>query len=432
MAEKLIHNNFNNQLNYTRDLISESFNRLVAEVEKKRKYLLQQLDDLEEDYKIASEPAQSALANLLELKQQVEESIKVNHLVEFKDKQVTDIDSKMQELNKSMEFEINFCFKEYIFDSLAQVLNQIKIDVIVSERESKNSFNYFNTPCDNISSTVCIPSIGTQPKPCVTTCSKGSKGGELNNPRGVAVDDSTSTIYVADYGNSRVQVFNYEGVFISNFTDHIHKTDKPYGIALHENSLYITMQGTHTVQHYSVEGKLLKKVGGKGNDKTKFRSPYGVTVSADNIVYVCDYGNNRVQGFTTRLKYSSTIGNGQLDGPLDVKTNEKGEILVLDSGIACLHVFNAEGELITSMLTRGVVSQLSNPWFFDVGCSGVIMMTDSSKSVINIFSAEGDLLNTLGGSVEGAEFVFPTGIAVRSGNKPVCVFNKRNALLQIF
>ena len=148
----------------------------------------------------------------------MEESIKVNHLVEFKDKQVTDIDSKMQELNKSMEFEINFCFKEYIFDSLAQVLNQIKIDVIVSERESKNSFNYFNTPCDSISSTVCIPSIGTQPKPCVTTCSKGSKGGELNNPRGVAVDDSTSTIYVADYGNSRVQVFNYEGVFISNFT----------------------------------------------------------------------------------------------------------------------------------------------------------------------------------------------------------------------
>ena len=50
-----------------------------------------------------------------------------DHRVEFKDKQVTDIDSKMQELNKSMEFEINFCFKEYIFDSLAQVLNQIKI-----------------------------------------------------------------------------------------------------------------------------------------------------------------------------------------------------------------------------------------------------------------------------------------------------------------
>ena len=126
-----------------------------------------QLDDLEEDYKIAtSEPAQSALANLLELKQQVEESIKVNHLVEFKDKQVTDIDSKMQELNKSMEFRMPyFLFNYCIFDSLAQVLNQIKIDVIVSERESKNSFNYFNTPCDSISSTVCIPSIGTQPKP---------------------------------------------------------------------------------------------------------------------------------------------------------------------------------------------------------------------------------------------------------------------------
>ena len=432
MAEKIIDKNFNNQLNYTRDLISESFNKLVAEVERKRKYLLQQLDELEEDYKTASEPAQNALSNLLELKQQVEDSIKVNHLHEFKDKQITGIDTKIDELNKSMEFEIHFCFKEYIFDSLTKVLDQIKIDVIVSERESKNSFNYFNKSCENLSPTVCIPSIGTQPKPCVTACSKGSKDGELNNPRGVALDDSRNMIYVADYGNSRVQVFNYEGVFISNFTDHIHKTDKPYGVALHENSLYITMQGTNTVHHYSIEGKLLKKATGKGGDKTKFKSPYGITVSADNIVYVCDYGNNRVQGLTTGLKYSTTIGNGQLDGPLDVKTNEKGEILVLDSGIACLHVFSREGELITSMLTRGVVSQLSNPCFFDIGCSGAIMMTDSSKSVINIFSAEGDLLNTLGGSVEGAEFVFPTGIAVRSGNRPVCVFNKRNALLQIF
>ena len=97
--------------------------------------------------KLSSEPAQSALANLLELKQQVEESIKVNHLVEFKDKQVTDIDSKMQELNKSMEFEINFCFKEYIFDSLAQVLNQIKIDVIVvpDRWNAKNSWKIYSS-----------------------------------------------------------------------------------------------------------------------------------------------------------------------------------------------------------------------------------------------------------------------------------------------
>ncbi|KAI6649749.1 PEP-CTERM domain protein [Oopsacas minuta] len=431
MAEKTENLNFNNQLNYTRDLITESFNRLIEEVEKKRNYLLQQLDELEVDYKIISIPAQNALADLLKLKQQIDDSLKVNHLMEFKDRQLTDVNAKIQELNKTIEFEIKYSCKEYIFNSLAHILEQIRIDVSVLERDNgKDSMNYFNSSCENLLAPLSIPS--SQPKPCVTVCSKGNKPGELNNPRGIAVDDSTSMIYIADYGNSRIQVYNYDGEYISNFTDHIHKHDKPYGMAFHQNSLFVTIVSTHTVHHFTSEGKLLKKIGGKGNDKTKFSSPYGITVGSNNIVYVCDYGNNRLQALTTNLKYSSTIGNGLLDGPLDVKTNENKEILVLDSNIACLHVFNASGDFMRSMLTRGIVSQLTNPCFFDIGCNGVITMTDSSKSVINIFSPEGDLINTLGGSAGEVEFVFPTGIAVRSGNNPVCVFNKRNALLQIF
>ena len=156
-----------------------------------------------------------------------------------------------------------------------------------------------------------------------------------------------------------------------------HKTDKTvWYSSTRELSLHYNAS-THTVQHYSVEGKLLKKVGGKGNDKTKFRSPYGVTVSADNIVYVCDYGNNRVQGFTTRLKYSSTIGNGQLDGPLDVKTNEKGgdehtfivenlypAVTVVSNVYRTRRVINCDSTWVVEFSTFATFTAGGHTWFW--------------------------------------------------------------------
>ena len=430
MVEVQKNSSFKNQLNYTRDVISDSFDRLNREMEKRREYLLEKLDELEENYELIYGPDNYNLADLSKIKRQISESIKGNSLQEFKDQQITEINNKMEELRKKMEVEIKLCWKEYLFDSFTQILDQINIEVIVLDRDNETESSiYFKSNCDTaMSPTLKLPSNITQPKPYATACIKGSKAGELHSPRGVAVDDATQRIYIADHGNSRLQVFNYEGEYISQFSDT--KADKPYGVALYENALFVTMEGTNSVCKFSLEGKLLVRKGGKCSDK--FRSPYGITVGANSIVYLCDYGNNRVKGLTTALKYSCTIGKDMLDGPMDVKTNEKEEILVLDSSKECLHVFNLGGELLRSMLTRGVVNQLSNPWFFSVGHCGMVFMTDSSKSVINMFSADGDLVNTIGGSAGGAEFVFPTGIAIRSGNKPVCVFNKKSTLLQIF
>ena len=421
---------FKNQLNYTRNVITESFDRLSREIEKRREYLLQKLDELEENYELAYKPDNNNLAQLSSIKKQIDESIRGNSLLEFRNKQMIEIDNKMEELKRRMEVEIKFSWKEYLFDSFTQILDQINIEVVMSKRDDeKESSVYFNSNCDtDMSPTLILPTPVTQPKPCTTACMRGSKPGELNNPRGVAVDDSTQRIYIADHGNSRLQVFNYEGEYLSQFSDT--KADKPYGVALHENALFVTMQSTNSVCKFSLEGKLLSKKGGRFSDK--FRSPYGITVGSNSIVYLCDYGNDRVQGLTTALKYSCTIGRGLLDGPMDVKTNSVEQILVLDSSKECMRMFNFAGELIRSMLSRGAANQLSNPCFFNIGCSDMVFMTDSSRSVINMYSAEGEIVNTIGGSTGAAEFVFPTGIAVRSGNKPVCVFNKKSSLLQIF
>jgi DNA-binding beta-propeller fold protein YncE len=59
--------------------------------------------------------------------------------------------------------------------------------------------------------------------------SKGSKQGQFDLPHGIAVD-SNGRVYVADRSNARVQVFNRDGSYVSEWADP--KIGRPYGIAI--------------------------------------------------------------------------------------------------------------------------------------------------------------------------------------------------------
>ena len=72
----------------------------------------------------------------------------------------------------------------------------------------------------------------------------------------------------------------------------------------------------HCVNMYELEGKLMKSVGSNGNGEAQFNSPYGIDVSDRNHnIYVCDYGNNRIQILTEELKYHSMLGIGLFTSP---------------------------------------------------------------------------------------------------------------------
>ena len=50
--------------------------------------------------------------------------------------------------------------------------------------------------------------------PVLTACYRGDKNGELNNPKGIALDRARNEVYVCDKGNSRIQVLNTIGEYV--------------------------------------------------------------------------------------------------------------------------------------------------------------------------------------------------------------------------
>ncbi len=133
--------------------------------------------------------------------------------------------------------------------------------------------------------------------------SKGSGEGEFDLPHGLALDDA-GRLYVADRSNSRVQVFDHEGSFISEWTrDNV---GRPYGIAVDTAGRVFVVDGgdqpalppdRSRVIRLSQAGETQTIIGRFGNYDGQFQMGHDLAVGKDGAVYVVDIVGERVQKF---------------------------------------------------------------------------------------------------------------------------------------
>ena len=123
--------------------------------------------------------------------------------------------------------------------------------------------------------------------------SKGSGPGCFVGPLDITFG-SDGLVYVIDESNKRVCVWLKEGTFKRDFETKYHPN---YITATSDNHLLITSLLSNTVMVYTLEGELVHEFGGKGSDPGRFDGPWGICVDDDELVYVAEWGNKRVQVF---------------------------------------------------------------------------------------------------------------------------------------
>jgi len=132
--------------------------------------------------------------------------------------------------------------------------------------------------------------------------SSGTGDGQFNLPTGITVHQN-GDVYVVDYGNHRVQVFDSEGVYKSQFGSFgtgDGQFNLPAGITVHQNGdVYVADRVNHRVQVFDSEGVYKSQFGSFGTgDDSQFNYPLGITVHQNGDVYVADRVNHRVQIFS--------------------------------------------------------------------------------------------------------------------------------------
>ena len=269
-------------------------------------------------------------------------------------------------------------------------------------------------------------------RPIITVGKSGQAPGELLNPKGVAIDENTNLIYVAEEDSCRVSIFSETGEFINTFTHQDMR--KPYGIAIHRDNLYVTDIGVHAIFQFKIEVdmRLVAKLGSQGSGIGQFNSPRGLTVSTNGDVFVADCRNNRIKILDDSLHFQREITHQTMEYPLDVKLTPD-EVYVLCNVSPCILVFSHAGEKIRQLITGGMGMQIGLAYFFCLDRKQNLLISDWSNEEVRIFSKEGAHLHTIGEHGQGiGMFALPRGIVLTKNLKLIVVSHNTDYKLQIF
>ena len=167
---------------------------------------------------------------------------------------------------------------------------------------------------------------------------------------------SDGTVYVADPGNGRIQIFNANGEYVSTlgeWGDGPYQLAGPEGVFIDDaGTLYVADTQNHRVQiydRYRVYQATLGMTGVSGSDNAHFDDPTGVAVDASGNIYVADNANARIQVFDSARNYLRTIGSGRIGAPQDVAVDAQGKVYVADIYNQRVQVFDAAGGYLTTI-----------------------------------------------------------------------------------
>ena len=142
--------------------------------------------------------------------------------------------------------------------------------------------------------------------------SQGNAAGQFQEPWGIAVD-AQGTVFVADTWNHRIQKFDGQGRWLAGwgvFGDTggtLGATNVFYGprdIALDmQGNVWVSDTGNKRIVKFSADGEFIGQWGGEGASNGQFREPVGVAVDKDGNVYVADTWNQRVQKFDAAFNF---------------------------------------------------------------------------------------------------------------------------------
>ena len=251
---------------------------------------------------------------------------------------------------------------------------------------------------------------------------KIGKDEPLQRPVGIALD-AQENVYVVEQMKRSISVFNRKGEFLRSITDE--SIDRPGGVAIdrERGRIYLadtshSKSGHHDVKIFDMQGKLIGTIGkGKGGGAGYFLFPTFLWVGAQGHVYVTDTLNSRVQEFDADGNYLGRIGErgtgwGMFDKPKGVATDSLGNVYVVDSGWSNVQIFNPKGQILLFFGGRGKYpGLLQNPTSITIDRQDRIYVGDYLNHRVEVYQ----LVNTTAAdSVPNPAALAPEG----PGGKP--------------
>ena len=227
-------------------------------------------------------------------------------------------------------------------------------------------------------------------------------------PKGIAIHDS-GDIYVTCWMDNCIRVFDQGGhekrtIGSGGWGDG--QFSGPCGISIKGDVMYVAEYGNHRIQKLTTEGQFLKKFGLHGSGQGQFNGPASVIVEQRDRMIVADSNNHRVVILDQNGSWLLTI-NGNVSGaqgfqgfkdPWGLALDPQGNIHVAAYGSNTIKVFTPEGTYVRSY------GDVKGPTGIAIDEEGYSLVCEHSGNCLSIFDSEGNKIHTVDN--------LPSGIAL--------------------
>jgi hypothetical protein len=129
---------------------------------------------------------------------------------------------------------------------------------------------------------------------------KETRPGYMNNVHGVAVDVETRRVFVNDRDNNRIQIFDENGKYLSEWKITVRPSSLHFVVIGDDRKLVTFDRLTHKMLKYELDGRLIYSWGTQGDFPGTLWGVHGMATDQEGNLYVAEVDAGRFQKFRPR------------------------------------------------------------------------------------------------------------------------------------
>ena len=247
---------------------------------------------------------------------------------------------------------------------------------------------------------------------------------------GVAVNGK-GLLAVTDDDHECVHLLNNEGLLVKSIGEG-QLDDVLSDVAFDlKGNIWVTDHKSSKAIKLSQDGQLEQTIRYTSSDSDCLSSPFGITVSPEGLIYICDSGNHRVTVHDGEGKFLFTFGSegsgpGCFNKPRGVACGSDGLMYVTDQSNERVCVWSKKGEFVRCFKTE------LRPYFAAATSDNHLLVTSRYSDAVMVYTLEGHLIHQFGGrGNDEGKFREPQGICI-GNNGLVYVGDCNRKRIQVF
>ena len=222
--------------------------------------------------------------------------------------------------------------------------------------------------------------------------------GILRNPVGITIDKVSAEVYVIDYNNSCVRVFDPQGNLLRSIAQGSNVLLRPLGAAVDSNRLFVTDAYHSVITVFDkMTGTFLNSIGNYGNNLNEYATPIDLSLDRDSKLFITNSNNQRIEALGVDVFTGITIA----PSALKFMAYRGGQAVSQSVGL------NAVG---TNTLW---MSSTTRPWLSPTGLTGstpasVSVTADPSGLAVGTYAS-----HVVFKTLSGTESYLPVSLEVR-------------------